>query len=319
MTNRTHENGFTLVELAIVMVIVGFLLSGSISLLQPYLQSTQRNATREKLENIGLQLASFAQANGRLPCPAAIAPAVEPFGSPRNSGADGLNTNAQCNTNVGNLLNSDLNNFVGIIPFRALGISEEDARDGYGRFITYAVSPVLAGEDDTALSGGNQIHEQCRTAAWIPTLTNVNPNKARICCPPTDGGNLINDVRVFDNTVGVGTALFSGQHSTVSTVYNDIDIPEPFPADLDTNLVAYVLVSHGLNGDGAYSVGAAGGQIVSSGITSPLEAENSDTDVSFIDRPLTSTEDPTYFDDIVYWRTNQQIINAFGNNSCSRP
>ena len=32
----------------------------------------------------------------------------------------------------------------GIVPFRTLNLSEHDARDGWDRFMTYKISPVLA-------------------------------------------------------------------------------------------------------------------------------------------------------------------------------
>jgi prepilin-type N-terminal cleavage/methylation domain-containing protein len=71
------QSGFTLVELAIVTLIIGFLLAGTLAMLRPYLKSAQLNATRAKLETISFALADFAQQHGRLPCPA------QPLGNAR--------------------------------------------------------------------------------------------------------------------------------------------------------------------------------------------------------------------------------------------
>ncbi len=68
-SSRTSA-GFTLVELAIVMAIVAFLLAGLMFTLS--VQTEQRNfeETRRRLEIARELLLAFAVVNGRLPCPA---------------------------------------------------------------------------------------------------------------------------------------------------------------------------------------------------------------------------------------------------------
>ncbi len=74
--NITRESGFTLVELAIVLVIVGVLMGSFIGSLASRIEVTQRDNTKEQLEDIKSALLGFSAAEGRLPCPAIANPAI---------------------------------------------------------------------------------------------------------------------------------------------------------------------------------------------------------------------------------------------------
>lgn len=65
----SNQAGFTLVELAIVLVIVGVLLGGFIGTLSSRIESTQRSNAQDQLEDIKSALLGYASAKGRLPCP----------------------------------------------------------------------------------------------------------------------------------------------------------------------------------------------------------------------------------------------------------
>lgn len=62
--------GFTLVEMAVVLMIVGLLLGGLIPAISSQLEQRRTNETRKTLEEMKDALFGFAVANGRLPCPA---------------------------------------------------------------------------------------------------------------------------------------------------------------------------------------------------------------------------------------------------------
>ena len=64
------ERGFTLVEMAMVLIIVGLLLAGLIPTLSSQVDQRRTNETRKTLEETKDALFGFAVANGRLPCPA---------------------------------------------------------------------------------------------------------------------------------------------------------------------------------------------------------------------------------------------------------
>jgi len=68
-----NSTGFTLVEMAIVLVIIGLLLGGLLMPLSAQLEQQRISQTQKYLEQIKEALLGFAAANGRLPCPATAA------------------------------------------------------------------------------------------------------------------------------------------------------------------------------------------------------------------------------------------------------
>jgi prepilin-type N-terminal cleavage/methylation domain-containing protein len=108
--------GFSLVELAIGIVIVAALLSGLLVPLATQMEERRTAETKRMLEAARDALVTFAAANGRLPCPAsATSNGAESFvaGSPPGSAADG-----RCS------------DWVGFLPAATLGLSPVD-RCGY--------------------------------------------------------------------------------------------------------------------------------------------------------------------------------------------
>lgn len=65
-----NTSGFTLVEMAIVMVIVGLMLGGLMLSLSQTTENTRRGDVHAQLAEVNEALYGYAQANGRLPCPA---------------------------------------------------------------------------------------------------------------------------------------------------------------------------------------------------------------------------------------------------------
>jgi prepilin-type N-terminal cleavage/methylation domain-containing protein len=64
---RRHQHGFSLIEIAIVMVIIGLLAGGGISVMSVLTQRKVRNETIDYLQQARAVLLSFAAINGRLP------------------------------------------------------------------------------------------------------------------------------------------------------------------------------------------------------------------------------------------------------------
>jgi prepilin-type N-terminal cleavage/methylation domain-containing protein len=72
------QQGFSLIEMAIVLVILGMLLGGLIMPLSSQREVSQRQATERQLQEIRNALIGYAQVNNRLPCPAASGAGAAP-------------------------------------------------------------------------------------------------------------------------------------------------------------------------------------------------------------------------------------------------
>lgn len=67
--NKNKQDGFTLIEIAVVLVIVGVLVGSFIGSLTQRVETTRRENTKKQLEDIKTALLGFSSARGRLPCP----------------------------------------------------------------------------------------------------------------------------------------------------------------------------------------------------------------------------------------------------------
>lgn len=130
MPNLKHHlnSGFTLVEMAMVLMIIGLLLGGLVPTISSQMEQQRLIETRKQLEGIQQALIGYAIINDRLPCPAiATSNGVENFAS------GGSSTNGDC---------SDF--YDGFVPAATLGISGGDSTgrvlDSWGNPIRYAVT-----------------------------------------------------------------------------------------------------------------------------------------------------------------------------------
>ena len=122
--SSNRSNGFTLVELAIVLVIIALLTSGLLMGITAQRASAENTDAQRQLDNIREALFGFAMANGRLPCPADPA---------SNIGTeDRLDKYSQCNR-----VDTIRNGIFGVIPWATLGLPETDP---WGRRFTYYVN-----------------------------------------------------------------------------------------------------------------------------------------------------------------------------------
>lgn len=110
--------GFTLLELAIVLMIVGLLLSSLMPPLSAQIDQRRYNETQQHIAEIREALIGFSVAHGRLPRPAV-------------SAADGTE-NSAC---------ADEEACTGFVPWVTLGVRKTDA---WNKMIRYSVTPAYA-------------------------------------------------------------------------------------------------------------------------------------------------------------------------------
>ncbi len=158
-----NYQGFSLIELAIVMLILAFLLSSAFMSISALKKSSRFHDAKNKLTEIQNAIYGFAIAYNRLPCPAI--PGNGAQANPLNPAEDCANAN-------------NIEGYIGFVPSGTLGISGAVNCDGllidpWGRPYRYSVSMSDAGR----VAGGDFI-----TANGIKNegMENVTPN-LRIC------------------------------------------------------------------------------------------------------------------------------------------
>lgn len=133
--------GFTLVELAVVLAIVGLLLGSLMFTLSAQTEVRNFSGTQRRLEEARDLVLAYAVAHGRLPCPATCT--NPPFCSTGSNGAESIATAAA--TGTGGTCTVYYN---GYLPAATIGFSPTDgsglAIDGWGNRIRYAVSQTGA-------------------------------------------------------------------------------------------------------------------------------------------------------------------------------
>jgi prepilin-type N-terminal cleavage/methylation domain-containing protein len=132
ITGRTID-GFSLVEMAIVLAIVALLMAGLLPTLSSQVEQQRMNETRKQLAEVQQALIGYAIINGRLPCPAdgTIATGLA------NAGME-AKTGSNCTNVSGNAA-------WGVLPWATLGVSETDA---WGRRFSYRVTAAFADSTD---------------------------------------------------------------------------------------------------------------------------------------------------------------------------
>jgi prepilin-type N-terminal cleavage/methylation domain-containing protein len=132
------QAGFSLIELAVVLVVVGFLLGGLLIPLSSQIGQRNRESTAHQLDQVREALLGFALTNGYLPCP--MDPDTSKAQANPSNAAYGeeSRTGGACTKSAG------------ILPWKTLGLSSGTDAWGHARlnqsdpwlgFLRYVVDP----------------------------------------------------------------------------------------------------------------------------------------------------------------------------------
>lgn len=148
---RQHTEGFTLVEVAISMVILGLVLTGLVVALSQQIQQRHLLDTRTTLQQANEAIVSFVVANARLPCPAVAA----------SNGVESMTGTGQCTAAAGFLPGVTL----GLPNLDSNGLVNDGWADGsthdnagalvYPRAIRYSVALLLGTSQPYALTSAS--------------------------------------------------------------------------------------------------------------------------------------------------------------------
>lgn len=270
----TTSAGFTLVEIAVVIVVLSLLLAMIAGIATAMVGQQRREVTRQRLAGVETAIALFVSQNQRLPCPAN----GQLVSANANAGIEQSVAGTPRTCNVAGVANSQQH---GVVPWRALGLAEQDITDGWGNRLTYRVDPdfVTMGTMNFTFcdpAGGKLVAE-----AYSATAGYCDGNCATATFPTSctrPAAVVVNQGLAVQNLAG--SAVMSPAASTGA---------------------AYIVVSHGENSRGAYN--NAGVLQAASGPNWGLEEQNNDASLAlgayYVDDFPVYADSAGHFDDLV--------------------
>lgn len=166
-----QQQGFTLIEMAVVMVILSLAVAGGLSIFSKNADVTAARLTQKRLEKVSVMIDRYVNKYGYLPCPANALLAVSSAGFSTVSGGSGTCTNNE---------NNGANVVQGALPVGALGLMPEYMLDGWGRQFTYVVHQTLTSAGSITAATDTTSSIQLQDAANVSvaksgTNTAINP------------------------------------------------------------------------------------------------------------------------------------------------
>jgi prepilin-type N-terminal cleavage/methylation domain-containing protein len=250
-----RARGFSLVELSIVVLVIGIVLTMGIGAWTANLENQAHSATAQRQATIKEALTGYLRRNSRLPCP------DTDFTAP-----DGIENRAT----AGDPTTACTAAF-GVLPYVTLGLARDAVRDGWGNFFSYHVSNT----NISAASNGNWSAntDWTRTAWFRPGNTGL--------------------ITVNERSGATVTPVATG--------------------------VVTLVVSHGRNGLGAYTIGGTRNTLPAVGTD---EENNTDGDTTYFRRELTADDAATggpFDDQVLFLSANDLLEPLFRDGSLRAP
>ena len=278
-TGPSRRAGFTLIEVVVVMLIFAIVIAMAAAITRGITAAQKRSLTGTRMQTLDAALAQFVSAQRRLPCP-----------------ADGTLASSAANAGVEMRAGSACtgNQTGGVVPWRTLGLTENDATDGWERRYTYRVGSALAGDSGMDMSWCDPAGTEPPTApaAGRACVTTCVPTNLLTCTPPS--------------------AFLPGKGLQVQNVAGTVLMD---PNATPHTGAAYVIISAGETGGGGYlSSGQLGSSTIGDGTQEQRNYASGSLVVGtyYVDNALTETADATHFDDYVSRPSVLAVISKAG-------
>lgn len=336
----SRQRGFTLIEMAFVIAIIGLMVGGGIIAIGPILYQAKINQTNAAMDQVEAALAVFAIRNNRLPCPAdgSLTSGNTNYGI---EAAQANNSGGSSDLSSNNCQVAALN---AVIPWRTLGLDETYSIDGWSsRFAYFPAVPELNGTAtqwntlvDNPSTAVNCLNRIATTTAPPQGFRSSMVTTGSACDPANalssgSYGAYSVPTYPFGNYIPVYNAKINPAATDELTVANPGVAGTAVSSSTSPNYVglygqraAYVLISHGpLQW---YGWNKSGNQIQPPG-TRTVKAYNSNGSAGpssngFVQGTPMSTNlqgNADYFDDIVRWRSPAFVIQNCGSGACGNP
>jgi type II secretory pathway pseudopilin PulG len=287
MLKSTKQNGASLLELSIILLIIGMIFSIFFIGTQGQLEAAKTSYTRDNIRVIEAALVDFVAKNGRLPCPADITLA----NSNSLYGVEQLNdaiSPASCN-NALQITDGDDVIYYGAVPVRSLNLPLNMILDGWDNKLSYVVQRAFINNSLTNSS-----------CSGTPSTNHVSSN---ICLRGQASGNnplTHNDIWLFKDLASSTLAM--------------------------PKAAIYLIISHGSNGLGGYNRSGVQNplpdlinqqhQLQNSAycITNSCSAPAGEFVIS-----AGNTAEIANFDDTLFYKNREQLLfdcNKLYNNAC---
>jgi prepilin-type N-terminal cleavage/methylation domain-containing protein len=256
MADFRVQKGFSLVELAIVLGILGLVFVAGLKGVGSFHHSANTSESQENLAEIKKQVLNFSVINKSLPCP--------------DTDGDGLENRASVSTSNGTIQKCTAD--VGGVPYLDLGLREEDADDGWGNAIRYAVN--------TESTDANLICDKTRAASMF-----CNQGASSRVYWFT-----LEDTPPFASNRGAGNYYVCNNQATSCS-------GTPSSLNLESDTASVVLVAY--NEDGAKTLSNCASE-------TGANQENCDTDLYYHKKQRT-TESGQFFDDVIVTISGHEV------------
>ena len=278
-----RARGFTLIEIVVVLFILGVAIAMAVALTNALTASQRLSTTTARMQTVDAAIVQFVMVQKRLPCPA-------------DGTLDSTNANAGVETARTAAAGCTTNEASGVVPWRALGLAEGDVTDGWNHRLTYRVQPGLAADSALDMSWCDPAGTGGLAGGVCKDNTGVNPCSSSAlgnCTPPS--AYLQNKGLQVKNVAG--------------TVIMD-------PATLPYTGAAYVVISAGSTGGGAY---LSSGQLSTSSTTDGTQEAKNYANAAYVaatsyyvDDSTADVAGATHFDDIVSRPAILTVVNKAG-------